>query len=102
LMMGGSVALMLVYCSKDLTGWLPRLLSARALTALGAFSYSLYLIHHPILQIVYVSRPVVMQTPLRSVGYMFSVGLLMAIACSYVFFWFFERPFLRSKNAKPS
>ncbi|MBN8690174.1 MAG: acyltransferase [Armatimonadetes bacterium] len=102
LLMGGSIALMLVYCSKDIAGWLPRLLSNRMLAVLGTFSYSLYLIHHPILQIVYVSRPVIMQTPLRSVGYMFSIGLLMAIACSFVFFWFFERPFLRSKSSQPS
>ena len=34
-----------------------RLLGARPLAALGGFSYSLYLVHHPVEQVVYFLRP---------------------------------------------
>jgi peptidoglycan/LPS O-acetylase OafA/YrhL len=69
---------------------------------LGGFSYSLYLIHYPILAL--------MALPLRSVGPLLEFALLMVIGlplmllASYAFHLVFERPFMStsSRPARPA
>ena len=71
-----------------------RLLSARPLVAIGTFSYSLYLVHHPVLQL---ASGVVRHLHLDSVpSFMLfvTVGGGGAVAVAYTFFLAFERPFL--------
>lgn len=77
---------------------LPRLLGAKPLFWLGSFSYSLYLMHHPVMQVVFVYRPDWASTPTRQTAYLLAVGLPVILAACYAFFWVFERPFLRSRR----
>lgn len=71
-----------------------RMFGSKVLVWLGGFSYSLYLMHHPVLQLVYLSRPVVVSTPLRQLAYCAFVGLPIILAVCFGFYWLFERPFL--------
>ncbi len=62
---------------------------------LGAISYSLYLMHHPIEQIVYVLRPSGVQGEVAVFEYLFFVGLPVILAGCAAFWYCFERPFIR-------
>ncbi|MGO8670269.1 MAG: acyltransferase family protein [Capsulimonadaceae bacterium] len=63
-----------------------RLMEAPLLVWIGGYSYSLYLVHAPILAIVrlYTTHVIL-------------VGLPLSLAVSYAFFLLFERPYLRSR-----
>ncbi|MFI5274511.1 MAG: acyltransferase family protein [Ktedonobacterales bacterium] len=82
-------------------GWKP-------LAKVGTFSYSIYLIHAPVIAVVYLYlvRPYLM--PAFNLGYPSAVVVLMVIAIpfavgvSYVFFLFCERPFLNKPRASNS
>ena len=67
--------------------WLRGLLQSRPLTFVGAFSYSLYLIHAPMLGLLRVFMPNVV-----------FVGLPAALVAGYLFFLAFERPLLGSRR----
>ena len=76
-----------------------RALSTRPLVEVGHLSYSLYLIHAPVLGIVYdyVVRP-----STRTAEAAFLLSLVLAVpACmlsAYCFYRLFERPFLRRRS----
>ena len=80
-----------------------RLLSARRLVALGTFSYSLYLVHHPVLRIV-LDALLLLRLGTVTTFLLFVVfGVGVAIAAAYGFFLAFERPFLvRRGQEKPA
>ena len=92
-------ALFLVICSlTDNTGktiWITHILSWRPLVFVGTFSFSLYLVHAPLLQILsqYFLAP--FQLDIFSASMVLVVfGTIAMILISYVFFLAFERPFL--------
>lgn len=87
---------LLVASSRPVPNGLTRLLSFKPLVAIGAFSYSLYLIHAPLLQIMwqYVLLPLHLSSELQFVGLMLGLPLVLGVA--YAFFLAFEAPFLRS------
>lgn len=89
---------LLIVISRSKTGFLNRVLSFKPLTWIGTFAYSLYLIHAPLLQLLwqYVFVPYQNQS-LRMFGMLFWVGTPLIIAGSYGFFLLCERPFLRRK-----
>jgi len=66
-------------------GWKP-------LASLGGFSYSLYLMHHPILQIVYANRSV--EGEWQILRYLMLTGLPIVLVSTYLFSLVFERPFI--------
>jgi peptidoglycan/LPS O-acetylase OafA/YrhL len=76
-------------------------LSARPMVFIGAFSYSLYLIHAPIIQLLseYVLDPMQLSRFTSTVILIF-IGLPVIIGISYLFFLLFERPFLTKIKAK--
>lgn len=84
-----SICFLLTACEQ---GWLMRILSWRPLAGLGAFSYSLYLMHHPILQIVYALRKVTGEGPILQ--YLLLIGLPVVLISTYLFSLVFERPFM--------
>lgn len=100
---GATTALLLHLAASDSTARthvLTRVLSARPLTAIGLFSYSLYLIHMPLLHAHFLlltrwlhPRPLVMFGLL-----VLSIPLIVGWA--YLFFLVFERPFLSSRAKK--
>ncbi|MBU2669897.1 acyltransferase [Actinoplanes bogorensis] len=81
---------------------LVRLLDSRPLRSLGSFSYSLYLIHLPI--VVVVTQKLVIPRLGRDVT-AFTVATLLAgglsLAGAWVFAKLFEAPFQRSRDALP-
>lgn len=72
----------------------------RPLVWIGGFSYSVYLIHAPLIQLLW-------QYGLRPLGFglnalptylaLLAVGLPLIVAASWLFWWACERPFLNSK-----
>ncbi len=79
---------------------LNRLLAWKPLVALGAFSYSLYLMHHPIQQVVYAHRPAGTEGPESLFWYLLGVGLPLMVMGSWLFSLVFERPFVGLKTRK--
>jgi peptidoglycan/LPS O-acetylase OafA/YrhL len=74
--------------------WFMRLLGCKPLAMLGLFSYSLYLMHHPIEQILYYYRPAWASGEAGVFQYL-TACLPVILLASWVFWWVFERPFLR-------
>jgi len=71
------------------------------LVAIGHFSYSLYLIHNPILEIFdgwFVSRGLGYAP--RMLGLMF-LATPTCIALAWLFFQAFEKPFIRTSRSVP-
>lgn len=75
-----------------------RFFSLKPIVLLGAFSYSLYLMHHPVMQTVFVLRPEAASTPLRQTAYLAVVGLPVILVLCYAFYWVFERPFVKARR----
>lgn len=75
-------------------GWGP-------IALVGIFSYSLYLMHHPILQVLYVYRPAWAEGPQMQLVYLSAVGLPVVLVLCIAFFWMFERPFLTRRAKAP-
>lgn len=87
------------------TGALRRFFDWKPLVALGGFSYSLYLVHAPLLQIVWqvALRPLNLGR-VPTFWLLLIFGTLASIGGSYLFYLACERPFLnrRSSEKKPA
>lgn len=83
-------------------GLVARALSVKPLVFVGKFSYSIYLIHIPILEVLahYVT-PRYDVAGTTSVVKLLGMGALVAVAtgCAYVFYLAFERPVVRMLSA---
>ena len=75
------------------------LLGARAPAFLGTFAYSVYLIHAPLLQLVWQTLvgPVALPAGIAFVA-LAIVGVPLALGGAYVFYCVCERPFLRPRG----
>jgi peptidoglycan/LPS O-acetylase OafA/YrhL len=78
---------------------LVRLFALKPLVALGAFSYSLYLIHHPIQQLLYWYRPVWVVDEVTTMKYLLQ-SLPVILLGAWLFSLVFERPFIGHRNKK--
>lgn len=74
-----------------------RWLNSRPLVCLGTFSYSLYLMHHPIAQTLYWLRPTTW-TVSTIVAFQFFVSLPVIVGLTWGFSLLFERPFMSGKS----
>lgn len=92
---------LLVVSSRPEPSAARRLLGWKPLAFLGTFSYSLYLIHAPLLQVLwqYVLNPLGFARPAMFV-FLLTVGLAVVLLCAYLFFLAIEAPFLRSARAR--
>ena len=71
-----------------------RILESRPLVRLGHFSYSLYLIHLPIVALCYFALcPLGLSEQARMLA-LILVGVPASLAGAYAFFWLFERRFV--------
>lgn len=70
------------------------ILESGALMLLGAFSYSLYLIHAPVLALVHLPIAAAPLSPIERYFAMFTLGVPLALGAGYVFYLAFERPFI--------
>ncbi|MBL8087794.1 MAG: acyltransferase [Chthonomonas sp.] len=98
---GLAVAAVLIAITRYRGSWSDRMLGARPLVWLGSFSYSLYLMHHPLLQVGYFLRPEWAATPTRQTAWLLAWFPLVLLGC-YGFYWVFERPFISSRRHTPS
>jgi peptidoglycan/LPS O-acetylase OafA/YrhL len=91
---------MLVFCTRALLqGTAPvlvRALSSRSVVATGRYSYSLYLIHVPIIVVLHLMLLRLNLTPIATLGLMFAVGVPFALAAAFLFYLVFEKPFVNS------
>ncbi|MGZ3676662.1 MAG: acyltransferase family protein, partial [Ktedonobacterales bacterium] len=94
---GLGVAALLVICGRGAKSPLRAILSFNPLCKIGAFSYSLYLIHAPLLQLIwqYVLHPLHTQDVTRY-ALLLVAGTPLIVGAAYVFHLLFERPFLRT------
>ncbi|MEO8393009.1 MAG: acyltransferase [Chloroflexota bacterium] len=77
-----------------------RVLNQPALIGLGRFSYSLYLLHTPVLALVAL---LIRQSGLVSLPAYLTIlvlGVPVAVACAYLFHRVFERPFMSGQSAQ--
>lgn len=82
--------------------WTPftKLFAWKPIASLGFFSYSLYLMHHPILQILYVNRPAWAQGAEMLTLYMMAICLPVILAACFLFSLLFELPFMSTKKSR--
>ncbi|WP_201978165.1 acyltransferase family protein [Hymenobacter rubidus] len=75
---------------------LMKILSSQVISKIGIFAYSIYLVHVPILEIFYLIVITRLKlSPFYQLVIMDSLGLLVVIIASYVFFLIAEKPFMR-------
>jgi peptidoglycan/LPS O-acetylase OafA/YrhL len=91
---GAMTAAAMVGMSLDTDGSVRAFFSTPALVRIGGFSYSLYLIHAPLLQIAwkYVVHPMGFGETTTFL-LLVLVGMPLAVGGAYLFFLAFERPF---------
>lgn len=76
-----------------------RLLQARPTVLLGTFSYSLYLIHAPVLAVFNIERRHENWSNTQAILLNFLIGLPLCLLIAYLFHLAFEKPFLRFRAA---
>jgi peptidoglycan/LPS O-acetylase OafA/YrhL len=88
---------LLIHASAAPERRVARVLGFRPLVFIGTFSYSVYLIHAPLLQIMwqYVLRPLSLSQPAMLFA-LLTLGAAAMLACAYGFFVVCEEPFMRS------
>jgi peptidoglycan/LPS O-acetylase OafA/YrhL len=80
------------------TLWPVRLLGIRPLASLGAVSYSLYLMHHPIQQTLFLFKPAWAVGPEMEMAFLAAVGLPVIMVACAGFWLLFERPFMVGRS----
>lgn len=97
---GGYLAVAVMYCLLVLTVQQPgcivsKVLSCKPLVYLGGRSFSVYLIHYPILTVM---NPATRTTPLE--WWEWALGFVVILLLSEVFYRFVEQPFTRKAPKK--
>ncbi len=103
LLAGAASACLLVYCAATLTGQpspLLRFLSNKRLVQLGVISYSLYLIHDPLLALMKIAMDKMNAGPFTQFGAMIIIGIPIVLVVTYPFHRIFEKPFMSSGRVK--
>ncbi len=92
-------ASLLIAASNEQFPWLSKALSWRPFVFIGTFAYSIYLIHGPLIQVIwqYVLFPLRSNQTLMFYGLCF-IGVPLIIGVSYLFFLACERPFLTTRK----
>ncbi len=104
-LVGILVAGFLAYCTnhrqQSRGGPLVAFLDARTLVKFGGFSYSLYLVHLPILALLRRFVPHDAFSPTLQFCLVIPVEIVCAVVVSYVFSLAFERPFMSERAPAP-
>ena len=96
----GAAFFLLVCLVLASSNWVSRLFSWRPLVALGLMSYSLYLVHHPILKVLtYVIRTRLHAAPNEVFFLLVLFGLPIVLAAAWVLFMTAERPTLSARQS---
>jgi peptidoglycan/LPS O-acetylase OafA/YrhL len=90
-----ATACLLIFASATDGHWLLRCLSRRWLMGIGAISYSLYLIHDPLLAVMKIGLDRAGLGQYEQFGCYLVLGVPVLLAISWVFNRIFEKPFVR-------
>lgn len=110
LLVGAAAACMLAYLAGVVTDpaaggragrGLARGLQSRPVVLLGAFSYSIYLIHLPLMWGVKFVVQAMRLSPPAELAFRLTLAPAAIAAAAFAFYWVFERPFV-SANAPPT
>ena len=99
LLVGFCSATAIIAMARDEKNLLRRILSWKPLVVIGTFSYSLYLIHMPLLQTFW--QFVLVPMHLSNFGKLVLLCLCggpLIVFCSFLFFLAFERPFISNRR----
>lgn len=96
---GPAVATLLAALTGDRPAWLVRVLDSRPVRSLGSFSYSLYLIHAPIVVAIQakVAGPVA-GTGLAGFAVTLAIAVPVSLGAAWAFAQVFELPFQRYRS----
>ncbi len=93
-------AIALLYSDLKTLPIVVRFLQAKPCVVLGSFSYSLYLIHGPVLALVYFSmRPLHFSERAMAETFLFT-AVPISVVSAYLFYLAFEKPFLAKRTQK--
>jgi peptidoglycan/LPS O-acetylase OafA/YrhL len=96
----GMMALgLLVHATLYKSSWLTRALNGRFIVLIGTFSYSVYLVHAPLLQVIwqYALKPLDL-SPALIFALLMTVGAAAVLTTAYGFFKVCEEPFMQVKR----
>jgi len=79
--------------------WLQKMFSYKPLVFIGTFAYSIYLIHAPLIQLIwqYLINPLGL-SDLKGYYALVLIGTPLILGVSYLFYLAFERPFMNHKK----
>ncbi len=99
----GAVGLLLAASRPGRLNPIRAALEWRPLVWIGGFSYSIYLIHAPLIQVIwqYWLHPLRLSDTLTHLGLLL-LGLPLIVAASWGFWYVCERPFLSSRRTAPA
>ncbi len=72
-----------------------RLLTSPCFVRLGIFSYSLYLVHFPVLSLLHLWMRPFNLSLVKELGFLLSMGTGISVVLAYIFHLLFERQFMR-------
>jgi peptidoglycan/LPS O-acetylase OafA/YrhL len=101
LIVGVGTFALLVAAARAPQGLITRAFSFPPLVSVGRFSYSLYLIHAPLLQVIWLHalKPIGLGDGAIYVALVLG-GLPLVLGASYAFFKAFEEPFMRAPGGR--
>lgn len=95
---GAATVCVLVHLNSDPPHQVMQIIEWRPLVRLGEFSYSLYLVHAPVLQLVWLGLYKFWPWTISNVTYVF-ISVPVCLGCSWLFHLAFERPFMRTPSS---
>ncbi len=109
---GAAFAMLLASLAVSPSSRLRRILSLRPLVSLGGISYSVYLMHAPLLEVIcrrflFPSEAIlasysVLLSPMEAFGLLLVIGYPLILVWSFLFYLVAERPFLNAPIAVSS
>lgn len=104
-LVGVMSCLLLIHCAASSKGanpsWIVRLFQSSLAVRLGGASYSIYLVHAPILAAIFAGmRHYDLSAP-STLALLFAVALPTSLTIAYLFHCMFERPFISARANRP-
>ncbi|MBS1716565.1 MAG: acyltransferase [Armatimonadetes bacterium] len=93
---GAAVASLMYAGAVNPNLWITWPFGFKPVALLGTISYSLYLMHHPVQQLLYAFRPAQVVSEEDLLRYFLTVGTPVILVACALFWYVFERPFLNS------